>query len=87
MSRLTEPSNESLLVEVDRVGEARLHLWYLVADDLDQHLGELHLQGLGLAKGVETEVQQIPHQLDKVDTGFSVINGFLMLLSFKLYTY
>lgn len=55
--------SESLLVEVDCVSEARLHLWYLVTDDLHQHLGELHLQGLGLAKGVEAEVQQVPHQI------------------------
>lgn len=60
--------SESLLVEVDCVSEARLHLWYLVTDDLHQHLGELHLQGLGLTKGVEAEVQQVPHQLDNTET-------------------
>lgn len=49
--------SESLLVEVECVGEAWLHLWYLVTDDLHQHVRELHLQGLGLTKGVETEVQ------------------------------
>lgn len=54
---------ESLLVEVDRVSEARLHLWYLVTDDLHQHFRELHLQRLRLAKGVEAEVQQVPHEL------------------------
>lgn len=63
---------ESLLVEVDRVSEARLHLWYLVTDDLHQHLGELHLQRLRLAKGVEAEVQQVPHELHDTHkhTGF-----------------
>lgn len=50
-------------MEVDCVSEAWLHLWYLVADDLYQHFGELHLQGLGLTKGVEAEVQQVPHQI------------------------
>lgn len=50
-------------MEVDRVSEARLHLWYLVTDDLHQHFGELHLQRLRLAKGVEAEVQQVPHEL------------------------
>ncbi len=77
--------SESLLVEVDCVSEARLHLWYLVADDLHQHFGELHLQGLGLAKGVETEVQQVPHQLDNTDTQFNekhaVVVAFQVLVS------
>lgn len=56
MLLLSQLLSESLLVEVDCVGEAGLHLWYLVTDDLHQHLGELHLQGLGLTKGVEAEV-------------------------------
>lgn len=59
------PLTRSLLVEVDGVSETRLHLWYLVADDLHQHFGELHLQGLRLAEGVEAEVQQASHQLDE----------------------
>lgn len=59
---------ESLLVEVDRVSEARLHLWYLVADDLHQHFGELHLQRLRLTEGVEAEVQQVPHELHDTQT-------------------
>lgn len=54
---------QSLLVKVKDVREARLHLWYLVADDLHQHLGKLHLQSLRLAEGVEAEVQQVSHQL------------------------
>lgn len=67
MQLLTRPLRESLLVEVDCVSEARLHLWYLVTDDLHQHFGELHFQSLGLTKGVEAEVQQVPHQLDNTD--------------------
>lgn len=67
MPLLSHLCKESLLVEVDRVSEARLHLWYLVTDDLHQHFGEFHLQGLGLTKGVETEVQQVPHQLDTTE--------------------
>lgn len=58
-------------MEVDRVSEARLHLWYLVTDDLHQHFGEVHLQRLGLPKGVETEVQKVPHQLDIRDRQFN----------------
>lgn len=50
-------------MKVKDVREARLHLWYLVADDLHQHLGKLHLQSLRLAEGVEAEVQQVSHQL------------------------
>lgn len=68
MLLLSQLFRESLLVEVDRVSEAWLHLWYLVTDDLHQHFRELHLQGLGLTKSVEAEVQQVPHQLDNTDT-------------------
>ena len=68
MTFLSLLQRESLLVEVDCVSKARLHLEYLVADDLHQHFGELHFQGLGLTKGVETEIQQVPHKLDKTET-------------------
>lgn len=65
---LSRRLQESLLVEVDGVGEAGLHLWYLVTDDLHQHFRELHLQRLRLAKGVEAEVQQVPHELHDTQT-------------------
>lgn len=55
-------------MEVDRVSEARLHLWYLVTDDLHQHFGELHLQHLRLTEGVEAEFQQVPHELHDTQT-------------------
>lgn len=50
-------------MKVKDVCETRLHLWYLVTDDLHQHLGKLHLQSLRLAESVEAKVQQVPHQL------------------------
>lgn len=71
MPLLSQLFSESLLVEVDCMSEAWLHLWYLVTDDLHQHFGELHLQGLGLTKSVETEVQQVSHQLENTDTKFN----------------
>lgn len=49
-------SVQSLLVEVEGVCVARLHLWYLVTDYLHQHLWKLHLQSLRLTERVETEV-------------------------------
>lgn len=52
-----------LLVEEERVGEARLHLWDLITDDLHQHLRELHLQSVRLPERVEAEVQKTPHEL------------------------
>lgn len=53
----------SLPVEVEGLGVPGFHLWQLVADDLHQHRGELHFQGLGLAEGVEAELQQVTPQL------------------------
>lgn len=47
----------------ERVCEARLHLWYLITDDLHQHLRKLHLQNVGLPERVEAEIQKTPHQL------------------------
>lgn len=62
-------------MEVDGVSEARLHLWYLVADDLHQHFRELHLQGLRLAEGVEAEVQQASHQLHQRHSSIYIHTG------------
>lgn len=75
-------------MEVDGVSEARLHFWYLVADDLHQHFRELHLQGLRLAEGVETEVQQASHQLHErhSDTGSTHWNNGNGLITQKIFT-
>lgn len=87
MLRPTLVLNQSLLVEVDCVSEARLHLWYLVTDDFHQHFRELHLQRLGLAEGVETEVQQVPDQLenrnDQRYLNYSWPFFFLYLFTFR----
>lgn len=53
----------SLPVKVKRLGVPGFHLRQLVADDLHQHRGELHLQGLGLSEGIEAKFQQVTHQL------------------------
>lgn len=53
----------SFFMKVEGVCQAWFHLWYLVADDFHQHLGELDFEGLRFAKSVKTKVQQAPHEL------------------------
>lgn len=38
--------------------------WYLVGDDLRQHLWEFHAEGL-IHKGVETDLQETLHHLER----------------------
>lgn len=55
---------ESSLVEEQRFDAPSLEFWQLVADDLCQHLWELHAQGF-IHKGVEAETQQTTDHLER----------------------
>lgn len=55
---------QSLLVEKQRFDASVLKFWYLVGDDLRQHIGEFHAEGF-IHKGVETELDETLDHLEE----------------------
>lgn len=50
-------------MEIQRLDASVLEFWYLVGDDLHQHLREFHAEGF-IHKGVEAELEQTIHHLE-----------------------
>lgn len=55
---------QSLLVEKQRFDASLLEFWYLVGDDLHQHLREFHAEGF-IHKGVEAELEEPLNHLEE----------------------
>lgn len=58
---------QSFLVEKQRFDASVFEFWYLVGDDLRQHLREFHAEGL-IHKGVETELEESLDHLEETQT-------------------
>lgn len=54
----------SFLVEKQRFDASVFEFWYLVCDDLHQHLREFYAEGF-IHKGVETELEKTVNHLEK----------------------
>ncbi|TNN31680.1 hypothetical protein EYF80_058162 [Liparis tanakae] len=70
--RFTALIRQSLLVEQQRLHAAVFEFWYLVGDDLRQHLGELHAERL-VHEGVEADLEKTLHHLE--EAGRSGVRG------------
>lgn len=55
---------QSLLMEQQRLDTPVLEFWYLVADDLCQHLWEFHAEGF-IHEGVETDLEKTLDHLQR----------------------
>lgn len=59
---------QSLLMKQQRLDAPVFEFWYLVADDLRQHLREFHTEGF-IHKGVETDLQKtLDHLRENIRT-------------------
>lgn len=52
------------MMKQKRLDTPIFEFWYLVGDDLGQHLRELHTKGF-IHKSVEADLQEAPHHLWK----------------------
>lgn len=58
---------QSFLMKQQRLDAPIFKFWYLVGDDLCQHLREFHTEGF-IHKGVETDLEKTLHHLEEKST-------------------